>query len=95
MVRQPLSGKAVANESKYPYIVELFVPADELDVKFSRRMMDFHRSRKIQARYGRRIVREGQIYFRGVFLNRTRPARSRNSSAEKFCNPNVQKADAR
>jgi hypothetical protein len=67
MVRQPRSGKAVANESKYPDIVELFVPADELDVKFSRRMMDFHRSRKIQARYGRRIVREGQIYFRWCF----------------------------
>jgi hypothetical protein len=67
MVRQPLSGKAVANESKYPYIVELFVPADELDVEVSRRMMDFHKSRKIQARYGRRIVREGQIYFRWCF----------------------------
>ena len=71
MVRQPRSGKAVATESKYPYIVELFVPADELDVKFSRRMMDFHRSRKIQARYGRRIVREGQIYFRWCFSDLT------------------------
>ena len=50
MVRQPLSGKAVANESKYPYIVELFVPADELGVKFSRHMMDFHGLRKIQTR---------------------------------------------
>ena len=48
MVRQPPSGKAVANESKYPYIVELVVAGDKLDVELSRRMMDFHRSRKIQ-----------------------------------------------
>jgi hypothetical protein len=67
MVRQPLSGKAVANEQKYPHIVELVVADDELDVEVSRRMMDFHRSRKIQARYGRRIIREGQIYFRWCF----------------------------
>jgi hypothetical protein len=67
MVRQPLSGKAVANEQRYPYIVELLVVDDELDVEVSRRMMDFHRSRKIQARYGRRIIREGQIYFRWCF----------------------------
>jgi hypothetical protein len=67
MVRQPLSGKAVANEQKYPHIVELVIADDELDVEVSRRMMDFHRSRKIQARYGRRIIREGQIYFRWCF----------------------------
>jgi hypothetical protein len=67
MVRQPLSGKAVANEQRYPYIVELVVANDELDVEVSRRMMNFHRSRKIQARYGRRIIREGQIYFRWCF----------------------------
>jgi hypothetical protein len=67
MVRQPLSGKAVANEQKYPYIVELLVVDDELNVEVSRQMMDFHRSRKIQARYGRRIIREGQIHFRWCF----------------------------
>jgi hypothetical protein len=67
MVRQPLSGKAVANEQRYPYIVELIVADDKLDVEVSRRMMNFHRSRKIQARYGRRIIREGQIYFRWCF----------------------------
>jgi hypothetical protein len=67
MVRQPLSGKAVANEKKYPYIVELFVADDKLDVEVNRRMMDFLRSRKIQTRYGRRIVREDQIYYRWCF----------------------------
>jgi hypothetical protein len=61
------SGKAVTNEKEYPYIVELFVPADKLDVEFSRRIMDFHRARKIQARQGRRIVKGHKIYFRWCF----------------------------
>jgi hypothetical protein len=38
-MRQPLSGKAVANEIKYPYIVELVVADDKLDVEVSRRIM--------------------------------------------------------
>ena len=67
MVRQPFSGKASENESKYPYIVELSVPEDKLDVEVSRRMMDFHSSRKIQVRHGRRIAIEDQIYFRWCF----------------------------
>jgi hypothetical protein len=46
-MRQPPSGKAVKNESKYPYIVELAVVDDMLDVELSRRMLDFHRQRKI------------------------------------------------
>jgi hypothetical protein len=67
-----------------------------LDVEVSRRIMDFHNSRKIKARHGRIIVREGQIYFRWcVFPIRTRPAHSRNSSAEKFRYPLGEDADAR
>jgi hypothetical protein len=61
------SGRAVTNEKEYPYIVELFVPAEKLDVEFSRRMMNFHGSRKTQARQGRRIVRGRKIYFRWCF----------------------------
>jgi hypothetical protein len=64
---QPRSGKAVANESNFPFIVELAVAFDELDVELSRRIMDFHRSRTIQARHGRRIVRKSEIYFRWCF----------------------------
>jgi hypothetical protein len=66
---QPHCGKAVVNESNFPFIVELAVPSDELDVQMSRRIMDFHRSQSIQARHGRRIVREGEIYFRWCFCN--------------------------
>ena len=60
-------AKALINESKYPYIVELAVNTDELNVDLSRLMMDFHRSRKIQVRHGRRILREDQIFFRWCF----------------------------
>jgi hypothetical protein len=66
-MRRTTKRKAVANESKYPHIVELFVGDDELDVELSRRIIDFHRSRKIQAQHGRIIVREGQVYFRWCF----------------------------
>jgi hypothetical protein len=66
-MREILSWKAIARERKYPYIVQLFVPDDKLDVELSHRVMEFHRSRKIRARLGRRIVIEGQIYFRWCF----------------------------
>ena len=70
-MRQGATEKAVTNEAQYPYIVELVVANDELDVKLSRRMMNFHRSRKIQTRHGWRSVREGQIYFRWCFSDLT------------------------
>jgi hypothetical protein len=60
-------GKAAKNEREYPYVVEFVVAGDKLDVELSRRMMDFHRSRKIPARHGRRIVIKGQIFFRWCF----------------------------
>jgi hypothetical protein len=61
------TGKAITNESDYPYIVEIAVADGKLDVEVGRRMMDFHKSRKIQARHGRRIFREPQSYFRWCF----------------------------
>jgi hypothetical protein len=62
-----MPNKAAANEREYPYIVEFVVAGEKLDIELSRRMMNFHRSRKISARHGRRIVREGQIFFRCCF----------------------------
>jgi hypothetical protein len=59
--------KAAINESEYPHIVGVAAVEDQLDVESSRRIMDFHRSRKIQARHGRQIVRQGQVYFRWCF----------------------------
>jgi hypothetical protein len=42
-----IRGRMVANQKKYPYIVELLVVDDKLDVEVNRRMMGFRRSRKI------------------------------------------------
>ena len=68
-MRRRATEKVVINESKFPYIVGFAVVDDELDVELSRRIMNFHRSRKIQVRHGRKIVRECEIYFRWSFLD--------------------------
>ena len=49
------STKAAVNESKYPNIVQLGVPADGLDVTLGRRIINFHKSRHIQPHHGRTI----------------------------------------
>ena len=64
---QPRMGKALGNESNFPFIVELAAAFDELDIELSRRIMHFHRSRTIQARHGRRMFRKDEIYFRWCF----------------------------
>ena len=64
---EPHTERAITNERKYPYIVELAVDTDELSVELSRRMLNFHKSRNIQVRHGRRIRIETQIYFRWCF----------------------------
>ena len=61
------SGKARTNESKYPYIVELPVPPNGLDIQLSRQITTFHKTRHIQVRYGRIVVRNGENYYRWCF----------------------------
>jgi len=90
-MRQPPSGKEVANENEHPYIVELLAADDKLDVDLSRRITAFHTSRKIQVRHGWRNCQTRPNLFSMVFFSiRTRPAHSGNSSAE-----NLQGAAAR
>jgi hypothetical protein len=61
------SPKAVANESKYPNIVQLAVGGDGLDVTLGRRIVNFHKSRHIQPHHGRTIIRQQQIFYRWCF----------------------------
>jgi hypothetical protein len=61
--------KATANERKYPNIVELAVPAHGLQIELSRRIIQFHKSRHIQPRYGRQVVRENQTCCRWCFAD--------------------------
>jgi hypothetical protein len=61
-------GKGAANEINYPYVVELSVVRDGLDIDLSRQIMQFHKSRHIQPQYGRRIrAARGNFYYRWCF----------------------------
>jgi signal recognition particle subunit SEC65 len=61
------TGRAVTNESKYPYIVEIAVATDELGVELSRRIIVFHKLRHIELRHGRRIVTPDAFHYRWCF----------------------------
>jgi hypothetical protein len=60
-------GKAALNESKHPYVIELEVASDGLDVILSRQIVQFHESRHVQPQYGRTIVRQGGLICRWCF----------------------------
>ena len=61
-------GNALVNERKYPNIVELTVSADGLEIQSNRRIIEFHKSRHIQPRYGRTITtKRGTIFYRWCF----------------------------
>jgi len=61
------SSKATANEIKHPYVVELSVVRDGLDVELSGRIMQFHKTRHIRPQYGRRFTERGKLYYRWCF----------------------------
>ena len=61
------SIKGLANESRFPNIVELVIASDELDVALNRRIMDFHNARHIKPRHGQTIKKEGELYYRCWF----------------------------
>jgi len=64
------NGRAMANEAKHPYVVEVAVAGDALDIELGRRIMRFHKSRHLLPRYGRRIkTRRGQFYYRWCFFD--------------------------
>ena len=60
------SSKARSNESRYPYIAELS-SSGALDVALNRRIIQFHKTRSLQPRYGRMNVKEGHFYYRWCF----------------------------
>lgn len=46
------AGKAVANEGKYPFIVEVSVAANGLAIELNREIVGFHKAHRIPARFG-------------------------------------------
>ena len=61
------AGKAVANEKKYPFIVEVSVAASGLDVELNRQIVAFHKLRGVPPRHGRTVWRNEQRYYRWCF----------------------------
>jgi hypothetical protein len=63
----PIDSKAVANENKYPFVIEVPVAANGLNVELSRQIVGFHKLRRILPRYGRTIWRDEQCCYRWCF----------------------------
>jgi hypothetical protein len=67
MPRRP-SYRAMRNEINHPYVIEVSIVSDGLDVELSRRIIQFHKSRQVELRYGRRLTtRRGTIHYGWCF----------------------------
>jgi hypothetical protein len=64
-------GKLLTNERTNPYLVEIPVAAAGLDIALNRQIVEFHKSRHIQLRHGRSILRYGETYYRWCFRDST------------------------
>ena len=64
-------SKSVTNERTHPYLVEIPAVDTGLSVALSRQIMQFHKSRHIQLRHGRRILRGGETHYRWCFADST------------------------
>jgi len=82
--------KATTNEIRHPYVIELSVVSDGMDVELSRRIMQFHKSRDIQPQYGRRITtRRGKLYYRWCFSDLLIARSFAEEFGGAFCKPSV------
>ena len=62
-------NRLLTNERTHPYWVDISVAAVGLDVPLNRQIINFHKSRQLQLRYGRIILRGGQSYYRWCFAD--------------------------
>jgi hypothetical protein len=68
LVKSSPNYKAVTNEVNHPYVVEVAVVSDGLDIDICRRIMQFHKSRHVELRYGRRVThRKGKTRYGWCF----------------------------
>jgi hypothetical protein len=63
----PRSTKARVNETTYPFVVQLAVDNNQLDLELSRQIIRFHQSRHIRPRYGRSLVNQFGTRYRWCF----------------------------
>ena len=85
----PRTTKAVMNENKYPYIVEIVVVTDGLDVKLSRQIVRFHQSRRIRPRHGRTIVRHRAFRYHWCFTDLSIARDFAEQFGGEFCKPMI------
>jgi hypothetical protein len=74
-------GKAITNERKYPFVVEVPVAANGLDVALNSEIVAFHKSRLVPPRFGRTVFRDEQSYYRWCFSDLT----TARAFLQKFC----------
>ena len=83
----PRFNKALVNENKHPYVVELAVVTDGMDVELSRQIVRFHKSRRIQPRHGRTVVRRGGVFYRWCFSDLSIGRAFADEFGGEFCKP--------
>ena len=64
-------SKSYRTEREFPYIVELPIPPNGLDVRLSREITLFHNQRDTPLRFGRTRIQYGQLYCRCCFSDPT------------------------
>ena len=64
-----LPKKAIRNEIRQTYIVEVAIVGDELNVQLGRRIMQFHQSQRVELRYGRTITTNRGKLYRWCFFD--------------------------
>jgi len=58
-----LPKRAIKNEIRHPYIVEVAIVGDELNIQLGRQIIHFYQSQSIQPRYGRTLTtNRGKLY---------------------------------
>src|SRR5215831_12322123 len=63
------AGKTAANEAKYPFIVEVPIAANGLNVELNRQIVGFHKLHHTTLRFGRTALRNGQIFCGWCFFD--------------------------
>jgi hypothetical protein len=84
-----LPKRAISNEIRHPYIVEVAIVGDELNVQLGRRIMQFHQSQRIQPRYGRTITTNRGKLYRWCFFDLLIARAFIEQFGGAFCKPSV------
>jgi hypothetical protein len=78
------AGKTAANEAKYPFIVEVPIAANGLNVELNRQVVGFHKLHHTTLRFGLLHSETGKFFTAGAFSIWRRRAPLPNSLAERF-----------